>query len=148
MQNQPTTHPTFLTEIAPYVRGKKLAIYLRGRDKPITGLTVKHIQRRTIIARWNSSTHLIPLDSIAFIRFAPDCDPCRDTAHPLNSCMNSRKPQRPRQYKSDNDQLVPANALQELTHSIAQSITADANTTRLSPAGVRNLTRKLINPED
>lgn len=148
MNQRPKQPPTFLQEIAPYVRGKKLAIYLRGRDTPITGLIVKHLQPRTLIARWNSSTHLIPLDAIAFIRFAPDCDPCRDSTHTLHPCMNNRKPQRPREPTHADDDYMPANALDELAHSISTRITADTNTTRLSPAAARNLNRKTIHTED
>lgn len=85
------THPPgFLEEIAPWIRGKKLAIYLRGRPKPWTGLIIKYVGHSTIVARWNSSTHLIPRAAIDGIRFAPDCDPCRDTQHSLHLCMSSR----------------------------------------------------------
>lgn len=92
MSNTKTTPPTFLTETAPWIRGRKIAVYLRGRPKPWTGLTVKHVGRRCIVARWNSSTHIIPLSAIDGIRFAPDNDPTRVTTHPLHHTVNDRQP--------------------------------------------------------
>jgi len=91
----------FLEEIAPWIRGKKLAIYLRERPKPITGCVIKHVGHNVIVARWNSSTHLVPKSAIDYIRFAPDCDPCRDTHHTLYTAMHSRQPQRsqPQPYR-------------------------------------------------
>jgi hypothetical protein len=82
----------FLIEAAPWIRGKNVSLYLHGRDKPITGLTVKHIGHHVLIARWNNSTHIIPADKIAFIRFSPDNDPCRDVTSPLHATVNNRKP--------------------------------------------------------
>lgn len=93
MPNNHKTMKTFLESVAPWIRGYQLSVYLRGRDKPVTGVTVCSVQPGVLIGRWNSSTHLIPLEAIAYIRFAPDCDPCRDPAHPLHELVQSHRPQ-------------------------------------------------------
>jgi len=87
---QPPIVRTTLQAVAPYIKGKQIAVYLRGREKPLTGLTVCHIWPNLLIARWNSSTHLIPGSQISFIRFAPDCDPCRDINHPLYEIVRTK----------------------------------------------------------
>jgi len=79
---------SFLTDVAPWIRGCQIAVYLHGREKPMTGLTVAHVGPRVLVARWNSSTHLIPLHSIACIRFSPDSEPCRNLNHPLHSTLS------------------------------------------------------------
>ena len=60
---------TFLELVAPWIRGYQLSLYLRGREKPVTGVTVCSVLPGVLIGRWNSSTHLIPLDAISYIRF-------------------------------------------------------------------------------
>jgi len=93
MPNNNKTPKTFLENVAPWIRGHQLSIYVRGRDKPLTGVTVCLVQPGVLIGRWNSSTHLIPLEAITYIRFAPDCDPCRDPKHPLHDTVQSHRPQ-------------------------------------------------------
>jgi len=83
--NQPNHKPDFAKAIAPWVRGKQIAVYLRGREKPMTGLTVCAVYPSVLVARWESSTHLINNEAIVTIRFAPDCDPIRDRNHPLHA---------------------------------------------------------------
>jgi len=117
--------PTFLREIAPWVRGKNIAVYLHNRPKPLTGLIVKHIGTDTLVARWNSSTHLIPLAAIAFIRFAPDCDPCRDSEHPLHPCMNNRKPQPYRRRPDPDTSRIPAGDVAALSAAIAPTFSTE-----------------------
>jgi len=77
--------PDFARAVAPWIRGRQVSIYLRDRQKPMTALTVCAVYPSVIVARWNSSTHLIPNDAIVAIRFAPDCDPTRDRDHPLHT---------------------------------------------------------------
>jgi len=60
-------------------------------------VTVCYVQPGVLIGRWNSSTHLIPLEAITYIRFAPDCDPCRDPSHPLHDLVQSHRPGDPRE---------------------------------------------------
>jgi hypothetical protein len=86
--NQPTT---FARSVAPWILGRQISVYLQGRPAPMTGLTVLQCQDQVLVARWNSSTHLIPTSAIVAIRFAPDADPCRDINHPLNSVVNRRR---------------------------------------------------------
>lgn len=86
--NQPKT---FASTIAPWVTGRQISVYLSGRTAPMTGLTVIQCQDPVLIARWNSSTHLIPLRAIVAIRFAPDAEPCRNPDHPLSSVVNRRR---------------------------------------------------------
>lgn len=92
MADNNKTPKTFLESVAPWIRGYQLSVYVRGREKPVTGLTVCSVQAGVLIGRWNSSTHLIPLDAIAYIRFAPDCDPCREPKHPLHDLVQSHRP--------------------------------------------------------
>lgn len=120
MQKPRPPAPSFLKEIAPWIRGKKLAIYLQGRNTPITGLTIKYIGHDVIVARWNSSTHLIPLHAVAYMRFAPDNDPCRDPTHTLNSVVNSRKPPKHLPaHTPETPELEPCK-LNQLSHDLAQ----------------------------
>jgi len=93
MPNNNKSPKTFLQEVAPWIRGHQLSVYVRGREKPLTGVTVCAVQPGVLIGRWNSSTHLIPLEAITYIRFAPDCDPCRDPTHPLHDTVQSHRPQ-------------------------------------------------------
>lgn len=144
-QNSPKV-TTFLTEIAPWVRGKMLAIYLKGRDAPITGLVVKHVGPNALIARWNSSTHLVPLNAIAFIRFAPDCDPCRDTKHPLHSCVSTRKPSRRGPPAAAGEILPNVVTVGELVTPIAERMTNDARTSKLTPAQAARLSPGYTTP--
>lgn len=76
--------PDYVHAVAPWIRGRQIAVYLRGREKPMTGLTVCAVYPSVIVARWNSSTHLIANDQIIAIRFSGDCDPVRDRDHPLH----------------------------------------------------------------
>jgi len=92
MPNNNKTPKTFLELVAPSIRGYQISVYLTGREKPVTGVTVCSVQPRVLIGRWNSSTHLIPLEAIAYIRFAPDCDPVRDPTHPLHDLVQSHRP--------------------------------------------------------
>ena len=92
MNNNKKPLKTFLEDVAPWIRGYQIAVYLKGRDKPATGVTVCSVQPRVLIGRWNSSTHLFPLEAIAYIRFAPDCDPCRDPTHPLHGTVQTHRP--------------------------------------------------------
>lgn len=119
MSTPPKRPPTFCEEIAPWVRGRKLAVYLRGRSKPWTGLVVKYVGRQTIVARWNSSTHLIPLGAIDGIRYAPDNDPCRDVTHPLHSCMNNRRPQARNAARTSDEDYMPPDAPTSAANAIA-----------------------------
>lgn len=145
--SKPTT-TTFLTEIAPWIRGKKLAIYLVGRNAPITGLTVKHVGRTALVARWNSSTHLVPLRSIAFIRFAPDCDPCRDSKHPLAPCVNSRRPAR-RGPTGQNPKSIPdALTVAGVVSPIVGRMTSDARTSKLTRTQAARLNPRPQPPEE
>jgi len=107
--------PDFARAVAPWIRGKQIAVYLRGREKPMTGLTVCAVYPSVIVARWNSSTHLINNEAIIAIRFAPDCDPTRDRDHPLHANVSLRRsaesPQPPpKDYPTPSDN--PADALQ------------------------------------
>jgi len=77
--------------VAPWIRGRQISVYLRGRDKPMTGLTVCAVYPSVIVARWNSSTHLIPIVAIVAIRFAPDCDPVRDRDHQLHTNVSLKR---------------------------------------------------------
>jgi len=85
MPNNNTHKPDFAKAIAPWVRGKQISVYLRGRQTPMTGLTVCAVYPSVLVARWQSSTHLINNEAIVAIRFSPDCDPVRDRNHPLHS---------------------------------------------------------------
>jgi len=92
MANNNKSVKTFLECVAPWIRGYQIAVYVRGREKPLTGLTVCSVSAGVLVGRWNSSTHLIPLDAIAYIRFAPDCDPCREPTHPLHATVQTHRP--------------------------------------------------------
>jgi len=91
MTDQQRSQPQRMTldSIRPYIRGRQISIYLVGREKPMTRLTVCAVFPLVIVARWNSSTHLIPWHNISAIRFSPDCDPCRDINHPLHDMVLS-----------------------------------------------------------
>lgn len=92
MPNNKKSVKTFLEQVAPWIRGYQIAVYLKGREAPSTGLTVCSVQPGVLIARWKNSTHLIPLDAIVQIRFAPDCDPCRDPTHLLHGTVQCHRP--------------------------------------------------------
>lgn len=89
-------HPakSFLDSIKPWIQGEQISVYLQGRVKPVTGVTVCSVSSGVLVGRWNSSTHLIPLDKILYVRFAPDSDPCRRPEHPLHNTVQSHRPQR------------------------------------------------------
>jgi hypothetical protein len=74
---------TTLEALAPYIRARQISVYLCGRKSPLTGLTVCTIFPYLLVARANNSTHLIPSEKIAFVRFMPDSEPGRDVNHPL-----------------------------------------------------------------
>lgn len=86
----PTDSEKFLREIAPWILGKNISLYLTGRPKPITDCTVKHVGKTVIVARWNASTHLVPIAKVQYIRFGPDAEPVRDITHPLHTTMTTR----------------------------------------------------------
>ena len=89
MSSNALPHP-YLKAIAPYIRGRQIAVYLRGRDKPITELTVCAVYPGVLVCRANSSTHLINPDNILFARFAPDSEPGRDPTHSLHSTVQQK----------------------------------------------------------
>lgn len=93
MPNNNKTPKTFLDRIKPWIQGEQISVYLQGRAKPVSGVTVCSVSSDVLIGRWNSSTHLIPLEAIAYIRFAPDSDPCRRPQHPLHDLVQSHRPQ-------------------------------------------------------
>ena len=92
MPTQDKRPKTFLDTIRPWIHGEQISIYLEGRIKPVTGVTVCSVSADVLIGRWNSSTHLIPLDKILYVRFAPDSDPCRRPEHPLHNTVQSHRP--------------------------------------------------------
>lgn len=77
--------------LLPLIRGSVVAVYLAGRDKPMTGLSVCGFAGPVLIARANGSTHLIPSSAIVCIRFAPDCEPGRDPKHKLYALVSQRR---------------------------------------------------------
>lgn len=83
----PKDHNPYLAAIAGYIRGQQIAVYLRGRDGPITELTVCGVYPNLLLCRANSSTHLINPENILFIRFAPDSEPGRHPNHKLHSLV-------------------------------------------------------------
>ena len=85
---------TFLRYAAPWIRDCQIAVYLQGRQKPMTELTVCGVYAHILVARANSSTHLIPTDKIVTIRFAPDSEPGRNPNHPLHSTVRRKGQQR------------------------------------------------------
>lgn len=89
--NKNNHKPDYAKAIAPWIRGKQIAVYLRGRQAPMTGLTVCAIYPSVLVARWNSSTHLINNEAIVAIRFHGDCDPVRDRDHPLHANVSLRR---------------------------------------------------------
>lgn len=93
MHHQAKPPKTFLDTIRPWIQGEQISIYLQGRIKPVTGVTVCSVSADVLVGRWNSSTHLIPVDKILYVRFAPDSDPCRRPEHPLHNTVQSRRPQ-------------------------------------------------------
>jgi hypothetical protein len=117
MQDKPPT-TTFLSEIAPWIRGKSVAIYLRGRPKPITDVSIRLVGKHALIGRWNSSTHLVPLAAIDYIRFSPDCDPCRDPHHPLHLTLNARKPTQPKPVRDAQGTQLAADAIPGLLDNL------------------------------
>jgi len=76
--------------LLPLIRGSVVAVYLAGREKPMTGLAVCGFAGPVLIARSNSSTHLIPVDGIRCIRFAPDHEPGRDPKHKLFAIVSQK----------------------------------------------------------
>jgi len=84
---------TYLDSIKPWIQGEQISLYLWGRVKPVTGVTVCSVSSDVLIGRWNSSTHLIAGDKILYIRFGPDSDPCRRPDHPLHNAVQSHRPQ-------------------------------------------------------
>jgi len=78
---------SFLKAIAPWLKGCQIAVYLRGREKPMTELTVCGVYASVLVCRANSSTHLIPREQIVTIRFMPDSEPGRNVNHPLHSLV-------------------------------------------------------------
>jgi hypothetical protein len=106
----------FGKELHSYTRGDQVNVYLVGREKPLTGLTVCQVTATTLIARWNSSTHLIPVSRIAFVRYAPDADPCRRPDHKLHNTVRHtghrpQKPQQPQQEASGAAAAAPVSAI-------------------------------------
>jgi len=85
-------HPkTFLEAVTPYIKGCQISVYLLGRQAPMTELTVCDIYPHVLVARANSSTHLINPVHISAIRFANDCEPGRNPDHPLYNVV-AQKP--------------------------------------------------------
>ncbi len=76
--------------LLPLIRGSVIAVYLAGREKPMTGLVVCGFAGPILIARSNSSTHLIPVDGIRCIRFAPDSEPGRSPGHKLFAIVRQK----------------------------------------------------------
>lgn len=76
--------------LLPLIRGSVIAVYLAGREKPMTGLVVCGFAGPILIARSNSSTHLIPVDGIRCIRFAPDSEPGRSPRHKLFAIVRQK----------------------------------------------------------
>jgi len=88
----PTTrdHNLYLAAIAHHIRGCQIAVYLRGRDKPMTELTVCGVYPHLLLCRANNSTHLINPENILCVRFAPDSEPGRDPNHPLHNQVQQK----------------------------------------------------------
>ncbi|MBA7618446.1 hypothetical protein ES703_25772 [subsurface metagenome] len=78
---------SFLKAIAGWLKGCQIAVYVRGRQKPMTGLSVCGVYPSVLVCRANSSTHLIPREQIVTIRFMPDSEPGRNVNHPLHSLV-------------------------------------------------------------
>lgn len=76
--------PGYLMAVRSWIIGQQISVYLRGRDKPMTELTVCAVYPSVLIARANSSTHLIPAQAIITIRYMPDSEPGRNVQHPLH----------------------------------------------------------------
>lgn len=92
MAGNDKTVKTFLQLVAPWIKGCQISVYVHGREKPLTGVTVCAVFPGVLIGRWSNSTHLIPLDAITYIRFMPDCDPCRQPPHPLHDTVATNRP--------------------------------------------------------
>jgi len=89
MQTPKPPHP-YLASIAPYIRGCQIAVYLRGRDKPMTELTVCAVYPHLLLCRANNSTHLINPENVLCVRFAPDSEPGRNVNHPLHDQVQQK----------------------------------------------------------
>jgi len=141
MSSTDTKPRTFLTEITPWLLGRQVSVYLSGRQAPLTGLTICHIGDHCIVARWNSSTHLIQRSQILFIRFAPDNDPCRDRTHSLHHCVSKhRATPIPDSQLTDHDPLEEsqnATRLRSLTAATAAHL-HHQDTTPQPPGGPHN----------
>jgi len=83
-------HPTFAQAVGKWVLGRQVNLYLFGRQKPLTGLTVCSISEAVWVCRWNGSTHLVPTKNISYLRFAPDSDPYDHPQHPLHETVKTR----------------------------------------------------------
>jgi hypothetical protein len=117
--------PTFLTETASWIIARQISVYLAGREKPMTDLTVCYVGADVLVCRWNSSTHLIQRSQILAIRFAPDCDPCRDIKHPLHRTVQIPRQTPPRSHPlpdvepSEADNTAGLKRLAEINAAIA-----------------------------
>jgi len=80
-------HPSFSQAVTKWTLGRQVSIYLKHRQKPLTGLTVCSISPAVWICRWNGSTHLIPTANISFVRFPPGSDPYDHAEHPLHNTV-------------------------------------------------------------
>lgn len=78
---------SLLKAIAPWIKGCQIAVYLRGRQAPMVGLTVCGVYASVLVCRVNSSTYLIPREQIITVRFMPDSEPGRNVNHPLHSLV-------------------------------------------------------------
>lgn len=76
-----------MSAVRSSILGRQIAVYMIGRQKPMTELTVCQITPELLIARANGSTHLINPRHILCIRFAPDSEPGRDRHHPLHDTV-------------------------------------------------------------
>ena len=80
---------SFTQAVAKWIRGRQVNIYVLGRAKPLTNLTVCSISDAVWVCRWNGSTHLIPPHKIIFIRWPPGRDPYDHPDHPLHETVKT-----------------------------------------------------------
>lgn len=79
----PPPQPGLHSAVRPWMLGRQISIYLKARPKPLVNHTLCYIHPSCLVTRWTSSTHIIPIEAIAYLRFMPDSEPCRDIDHPL-----------------------------------------------------------------
>lgn len=89
MNNNGKPH-TFERAVATWILNRQVSIYLKARQKPLTGLTVCSISEAVWVCRWNGSTHLVPTKNISYLRFPPGSDPYDHPRHPLHETVKTR----------------------------------------------------------